>query len=118
MALPLAERPGWKLQMLWLALAASASALLLSITHYVSQNIAAIPLLWIARCRHLPSLILVSKAAAGITAGFSFFVASGAGGMAYGLAPKFENTGPEWQIPLYFAGLFICCMVCHGEMAA
>ena len=41
------ERPRWRLQLLWLGLAASASALLLSITHYVSQNIAAIPLLWV-----------------------------------------------------------------------
>jgi SAM-dependent methyltransferase len=119
MARPPAERPGWKLRLLWLVLAASASALLLSITHYVSQNIAAIPLLWVVPLSHyLLSLILCFEGRGWYYRRlFLFLLPVALAGMAYGLAPKFENTGPEWQIPLYFAGLFICCMVCHGEMA-
>ena len=114
------ERPGWKLQLLWLALAASAAALLLSITHYVSQNIAAIPLLWIVPLSlYLLSLILCFEGSGWYYRRlFLFLLPLALAGMAYGMAPKFENTGPEWQIPLYFAGLFFCCMVCHGEMAA
>src|ERR1700730_9379353 len=114
------ERPGWELRLLWLALAASAAALLLSITHYVSQNTAAIPLLWIvALSLYLLSLILCFEGRGWYYRRlFLFLLPVALAGMAYGLAPKFENTGPEWQIPLYFAGLFICCMVCHGEMAA
>src|SRR3984893_15580571 len=114
------ERPGWELRLLWLALAASAAALLLSITHYVSQNIAAIPLLWIVPLSlYLLSLILCFEGRGWYYRRlFLFLLPVALAGMAYGLAPKFENTWPEWQIPLYFAGLFVCCMVCHGEMAA
>ncbi|HKS96779.1 MAG TPA: hypothetical protein VJV74_11710, partial [Terriglobia bacterium] len=39
--------PGWTLQVLWVALAACASSLLLAITNHLSRNIAAIPFLWI-----------------------------------------------------------------------
>jgi SAM-dependent methyltransferase len=38
-------------------------------------------------------------------------------GMLYALLPKFESAPPSLPIPLFFAGLFICCMTCHGEMA-
>ena len=119
-AQPVEDRPGWKLQLLWLALAASASALLLSITHYVSQNIAAIPLLWIAPLSlYLLTLILCFEGQGWYSRRiFLPLLPVALGGMAYALAPRFENAGPELQLLLYFGGLFICCMVCHGEMAA
>ncbi len=119
-AQPVEDRPGWKLQLLWLALAASASALLLSITHYVSQNIAAVPLLWIVPLSlYLLTLILCFEGQGWYSRRiFLPLLPIALGGMAYALAPKFENAGPELQLLLYFGGLFICCMVCHGEMAA
>src|SRR5262249_38478878 len=42
-----AAPPDWRLKSLWAALAVCGSALLLSITNHISQNIAAVPLLWI-----------------------------------------------------------------------
>ena len=38
------------------------------------------------------------------------------GGMAYALSADFVNAGPVLQVPLFCAGLFVCCMVCHGEL--
>jgi SAM-dependent methyltransferase len=117
---PLDERPRWRLQLLWLGLAASASALLLSITHYVSQNIAAIPLLWVVPLSlYLLTLILCFEGERWYSRRlFLPLLPIVLAGMGYALSPKFEGAGPGLQIPLYFAGLFICCMVCHGEMAA
>jgi SAM-dependent methyltransferase len=114
------ERPDWKVQLLWLFLAASASALLLSITYHVSQNIAAVPLLWIVPLSlYLLSLILCFEGDRWYHRWlFLRLLPIALGGMAYALLPAFESAGPELQIPLYFAGLFICCMVCHGEMVA
>jgi SAM-dependent methyltransferase len=114
------ERPGWKLQLLWLSLAASASALLLAITHHVSQNIAAIPLLWVVPLSlYLLSLILCFEGDRWYRRWlFLSSLPVALAGMAYLLSTEFESAGPELQIPLYFAGLFICCMVCHGEMAS
>jgi SAM-dependent methyltransferase len=114
------ERPRWSLQLLWLGLAASASALLLSITHYVSQNIAAIPLLWVVPLSlYLLTLILCFEGERWYSRRiFLPLFPIALAGMGYALLPKYEGAGPGSQISLYFAGLFICCMVCHGEMAA
>lgn len=40
-------RPSWQTQMLWIGLAACGSALLLAVTNHISQNIAAVPFLWV-----------------------------------------------------------------------
>ena len=51
-ALPTSEEPGerapgWGVRLLWLGLAASASILLLAVTTHITQDVAAIPFLWI-----------------------------------------------------------------------
>jgi hypothetical protein len=114
------DRPNWKLQLVWLLLAACASALLLSITQHVSQNIAAIPLLWIVPLSiYLLSLILCFESGRRYRRRlFLPLLPVALAAMAYLLSPRFEGAGPRLLIPLYFAGLFICCMICHGEMTA
>jgi hypothetical protein len=42
-----ANKPGLREYILWLALPACASALLLSVTNHLTQNVAAIPFLWV-----------------------------------------------------------------------
>jgi hypothetical protein len=37
--------------------------------------------------------------------------------MAYGLEPSFEVLPIKVLIPVYCAGLWVCCMFCHGELA-
>ncbi len=37
--------------------------------------------------------------------------------MAYALSPEFQNNPIKVMIPFFAVGLFICCMVCHGELA-
>ena len=113
------ERPDWKLQLLWLGLAATASALLLGVTHHISQDIAAVPLLWIVPLSlYLLSLILCFEGRIWYRRKwFLLLLPVVLGGMAYALSPEFENVGPVLQIPLFCLGLFVCCMFCHGEMA-
>jgi hypothetical protein len=56
-------------QVLWCALAATGSFLLLAVSNHICQNIAAIPLLWVAPLAiYLLTFILSSMAAAGIAA--------------------------------------------------
>ena len=111
--------PNWQLQSLWLALAACGSALLLAITNHISQNIAAVPFLWIMPLSvYLLSFILCFEGHAWYRRGLFLkllFVALG--GMAYALSPTNSNSPPYVLIPIFVAGLFICCMVCHGELA-
>ena len=117
---PSEDRPNWKLQLIWLLLAACASALLLSITQHVSQNIAAIPLLWILPLSlYLLSLILCFERDRWYQRRlFLPLLPVALAAMSGLLSPRFDGAGPLLLISLYFAGLFVCCMVCHGEMAA
>ncbi len=113
------ERPGWDLQLLWVGLAATASALLLAVTHHISQNIAAVPLLWIVPLSlYLLSLILCFEGHRWYRRSlFMRALPVALASMAYALYPEFENSGPLLQLPLFCAGMFVCCMACHGEMA-
>jgi hypothetical protein len=113
------QRPGRLLQLLWLALAATASALLVCVSHHISQDIAAVPLLWIVPLSlYLLSLILCFEGRNWYRRSwFLRLLPVFLGSMAYALAPEFENAGPELQIPLFCIGLFVCCMALHGEMA-
>jgi len=111
--------PGWTVQLLWVALAACASALLLAITNHLTQNVAAIPFLWLLPLAlYLLSFILCFEGRGWYRRGlFLRLLAVALGSMAYTLAPEFDNTRLAVLIPLYAAGLFICCMFCHGELA-
>jgi len=113
------RRPDAKLQLLWLGLAATASALLLCVTQHISQNIAAVPLLWIVPLAlYLLSLILCFEGRGWYRRSwFLRLLLVFLGSMAYALSPQFENAPPGLLIPLFCLGLFVCSMVCHGEMA-
>lgn len=112
------EAPGLKLHLLWVLLPACASALLLAITNHLSQNVAPIPFLWVLPLSlYLLSFILCFEGH-GWYRRYPFLqlLAVALGGMAYSLSEDFENAGLKLMIPLFAAGLFICCMVCHGEL--
>jgi SAM-dependent methyltransferase len=104
---------------LWLALAACGSALLLAITGYISQNLAAVPLLWVLPLAlYLLSFIL---AFAGLYRRWLFLRLLGValGALVYGSSSWFEAASAPAAalIPLFCGALFLCCMFCHGEIA-
>jgi hypothetical protein len=103
----------------WIALPACASTLLLAITNHLTQNIAAIPFLWIVPLSlYLLSFILCFESAGWYRRTvFLGLFAVAVGGMAYALSPEFQNNPVKVMIPFFAVGLFICCMVCHGELA-
>jgi spermidine synthase len=111
--------PDRKKLLLWAALAADASALLLAVTNHISQDVAAVPLLWVVPLSlYLLSLIVCFENTRWYQRPlFLRMLAVVLAGMIYALAPEFANAGPSLQIPLFCIGLFVCCMVCHGELA-
>jgi hypothetical protein len=114
-----APAPNWKLKLLWVALAACGSALLLSITNHISQNIAAVPLLWIIPLSvYLMTFIICFEGHDWYRRGFFLrLLAVALASMAYAIAPGRGNLPPYVLVPLFCAGLFACCMFCHGELA-
>ena len=111
--------PGWGVRLLWIALPACASTLLFAITTHLSQNVAAIPMLWVIPLSLYLLSFILCFAGHGLYRRNPFLqlFAVALGGMAYGLLPGNINAPLILVIPLFSMGLFLCCMACHGELA-
>ncbi len=105
---------------LWFALAAVPSALLLAVTHHMLQNIAAIPLLWvIPLALYLLSFIISFDSPRWFYRPLWYGILPAAvGTLILSIAAPVLFADYTAQLALYAAAFFICCMVCHGELAA
>ncbi len=106
-------------RLLWLAFPACGTVLLYGVTSQLTQNVAAIPFLWVLPLvAYLLSYVLCFARRSWYTRGIWLRVlAVTLGALAYALAPEFANATLRVLVPLFTAGLFVCCMVCHGELA-
>ncbi len=104
---------------LWVALAACASVLLVSVTNHLSQNVAPIPLLWVLPLALYLLTFILAFESDSIYQRWLFLplVAPALGAMAYMIWANSGNVGIKQLIPGFAAGLFVCCMMCHGELA-
>ncbi len=109
-------RPSSALFALWLALSATASLFLLSVTNQISQEVAVIPFLWILPLTiYLLSFILTFSGRGYHRKIYSilFFIS-----LALTLFVMLNATALHiyWQIGAYSLLLFTACMLCHGEL--
>jgi hypothetical protein len=103
--------------LLWVLLPAAASALLLSVTTHITQNVAAIPFLWIVPLvLYLLSFIICFERECWYRRMVWFPLAGG--GMATVAWSTGRSATPDITllIALFSLLLFGCCMVCHGEL--
>ena len=116
---PAGEAPRWSVRLLWLGLAASASVLLLAVTNHLTQDVAAIPFLWILPLSvYLLSFIICFESPRMYQrALFLPLVAASLAFMAYRLWNGHARMPTRPLIGLLAFALFSCCMVCHGELA-
>jgi len=105
-------------QLLWCTLAATASLLLLAVSNHITQNIASVPLLWIAPLAiYLLTFILCFDSTRWYRRRTLLaMTAAGLGVMAWTLADPDLTHELEIQIGVFCAGLFLACMFCHGEL--
>jgi hypothetical protein len=103
---------------LWIALAACSSVLLCAVTGYLSQNIAAIPLLWIAPLTvYLLSFMLTFHGSRRYPRTLVLLLlAATLGALGYLLWSGQSNLNLNISIPLFCAALLICCVFAHGEV--
>lgn len=115
-----AKPPRFSTILMWVSLAACASTLLLATTSHLTQNVAPIPLLWIAPLSIYLLTFILSFESDKIYQRWLFLplglVALGA--FTYGMS-EYENNSDVIKrlIPMLCGALFIACMVCHGELA-
>ena len=132
--------PSWQRRLLWLALPAFASILLMATTNHVCQDMPPVPFLWVVPLSlYLLSFIiafdherwyrrlpygLVALVAVYLAAGMYNPAAWGAGwlgdvhGWIWGTPPSpwIPTFGYQTIIICQFVGLFALCMLCHGEL--
>jgi spermidine synthase len=103
---------------LWLLMAACGSLLLSAVTSHLSQNIAAIPLLWI-----LPLTIYLLTFVLAFNGGKLYsrklmmgLLPSALGGVAYLIVDTTMDVPIMISIPLFCLTLFIGAFFCHGEL--
>ena len=103
--------------MLWLALAACGSAVLLATTNQLCIDVATVPFLWILPLSlYLLSFIICFDQPEWYDRrvfGLMMIVCLPAAGWAIANG---ANVGLPRQILIFSATLFACCMTCHGEL--
>jgi hypothetical protein len=111
--------PTWLDKLLWIALAACASTLLVAVTNHLSQNVAPIPLLWVLPLALYLLTFILAFESDRIYQRWIFlpWLAPSMAWMAYLIYADSGNYHIKKMIPIFLAGLFFCCMMCHGELA-
>jgi hypothetical protein len=116
-AVSFGDRPSMALRSLWVALSATASLFLLSVTNQITQDVAVIPFLWVLPLSiYLLSFILTFSGERGYhrkAFGILFVVSA-----VLTLYVMLNTTRLHvyWQILVYCLLLFAACMLCHGEL--
>jgi spermidine synthase len=113
-----AAPPTWRDALIWIALAAVPSALLIAITAHISTDIAAAPFLWVVPLAlYLVTFVIAFQSRPILPHRFVTFVAPVAVimlvvSLALGAADQIVVL-----IALNLAGFFVLALMCHGELA-
>src|SRR5204862_2863144 len=104
--------------LLLLSLAATGSALLLAVTNHLTQNVASVPLLWLAPLTlYLLTFIVTFEGRSWYQPKFLWlFILSVIGVMAWLLVDQERRFDLAIQLAVFLPGLFVACFFCHGEL--
>jgi hypothetical protein len=110
--------PGVADRMLWVLLAACGSLLLCAVTNFLSQNVAAVPLLWIMPLSvYLLSFVMAFNGRILWPRWLVLCLLAVALGSAGYVLYKYSDIELRLAvIPIFCAALFIACLFCHGEV--
>jgi SAM-dependent methyltransferase len=110
-----AASPAARERLLWVALSAMGSCLLLAVTNHLTQNVASVPFLWVAPL----SLYLVTFILAfDHPRWYRREVFLPATAILLPAMAWYGDSLDLWTTaPLHAVGLLACCMFCHGELA-
>ncbi|MBV9304090.1 MAG: fused MFS/spermidine synthase [Acidobacteriaceae bacterium] len=103
----------------WFLLSACGSMLLLSVTNHITENVAAVPLLWVLPLAiYLLTFVLifgpnrVYKRAMWLR-----LLAVALGTLGYAIYDIHVTEVIQVSLPIALLSLFVCCMFCHGELS-
>jgi hypothetical protein len=115
----IADIPAENSPLLWIALSATASTLWLSIANHLSQEVAAVPFLWV-----LPLTIYLLSFAIAFGPGewyrprlFRWLLPAAWLAIVSRIGLASATPDIRLDLPLMLAALLILCVFCHGELA-
>ena len=110
--------PGLSSRFFWIGFAACASVLLLAVTTFLTQDVAAIPFLWILPLSVylLTFVVCFDSPRFYRREVFLPFAAAAVIFMAWRLWPDRPKMLVLPQTAAMAGSLFVCCMICHGEL--
>src|SRR5258706_14381354 len=110
--------PSGRRIVLWLSLSATGSMMLLAGTNHLTQNVAAVPLLWLVPLTlYLLSFILTFEGGGWYRPQlFWGAVMAAIAGMAWLLADSRFAFNLPLQLGVYLTRLLVGCLFCHGEL--
>ncbi len=111
--------PQWRRRLLWVALAACSSSLLLAVTNLMTKDVAPVPFLWILPLSlYLVSFIFCFAPGPWYSSGvFGWLLTPALFALTFALDYSASGGNLVLTIVILSAGLFVCCMFCHGELA-
>ncbi|MFL6414609.1 MAG: spermidine synthase [Bryobacteraceae bacterium] len=103
----------------WFSLACCSSALLLSVTNHLDENVAAVPLLWVLPLAVYLITFIVAfnrpmRLRRDLLLGLVLFALGILGYASYDVN---SVEAIQVSVPVFLGGLFICCFYCHAELA-
>jgi len=113
-----APKPARTDYVLWLSLSAAGSVLLLAVTNHITQNVAAMPMLWLAPLTlYLLTFIIAFEGGRLYKVEVLWtFVLVWLVGMGWILADPDHQFDLWVQLGMWLSGLFVACLFCHGEL--
>lgn len=113
------QGPSWLHTLLWLALSASASAMLLATTNQMCIDVAVVPFLWVVPLSLylLTFVICFDNPRWYDRRLFATLLILAVALACWQLEQSLDTTIPA-LVTIYSFVMFICCMVCHGELVA
>ena len=115
---PTAPRPAAGARILWIALPACGSLLLLAITNQICFDVATVPFLWVLPLTlYLLSYVLCFQSRSWYVRPVFLPLLIVMVQVMVMILWKGEYAPIAIQIAGFSLGLFACCMVCHGELA-
>lgn len=106
-------------RVLWIALPACASALLLGTTNTLTQDVAPVPFLWVLPLTlYLLTFVLAFDHPRWYSRRiYGPLMIVSAGAMLWAMYQPLGEISLPRMLVIYSGGLFIACMMCHGELA-
>ena len=103
---------------LWLALSATGSVLLLAVTNHLTQNVASVPLLWLAPLTlYLATFIIAFEGKGWYRPQWLWpILLAWIGAMGWLLVDNDFQFDLPLQLGIFLPGLFLGCLFCHGEL--